>query len=169
MQNISQDYNENLTDYAFENNEYTAATPLMHSATSTFQPTPQQNNALLMCQKISSSIKALKKNAKRQLEQADELKDQLNQLKQTLNAQQQSPMPRHINRGRVHRSHPYPLVSSPHSPSIRPSVSAATYYRDDNLSFSSHPQQANISVETVGFPASFQNSEFSLSKIYKVV
>src|SRR5688572_381404 len=71
------------------------------------QMIPQPNNIFLTCEKISNSIKAIKKNARKQLEQADELKDQLAQLKQFLNTQrQQPPMPRRINRIRV-RSHPY--------------------------------------------------------------
>src|SRR5437660_1788514 len=77
----------------------------------TFQQTSrmisQPNNIFLTCEKISNSIKAIKKNARKQLEQADELKDQLAQLKQFLNTQQQQPpMPRRITRNRV-RSHPY--------------------------------------------------------------
>jgi hypothetical protein len=72
------------------------------------------NNVLLTYQKIYDSIKVLKKNAKRQLEQAEEIKDQLKQLKPLLTQQQQSTpvIPRHINQTnqtRIHRYqyHPY--------------------------------------------------------------
>ncbi|RIA95997.1 hypothetical protein C1645_815979 [Glomus cerebriforme] len=173
MENISQDYNENLTEYtsnpfeenittetnffnsSLHENESTSAL-LTHSSTPNFRSTPHMishpSNILFMCQKISDSIKEFKKNAKRQLEQADELKNQFNKLKQSLITQQQSPNSRHVNQNRrVHRSHPYPLVSS-HTPSIRPSVSATTYYHDNNkLGYSSHSQKVSVPVAT-GLP-----------------
>jgi hypothetical protein len=98
--------------------------------TPTFQQTPrtisQQNNTLLMCQTIFNSIKILKQNAQRQLEHADLLKDQLNQLQQSLIMQQQFSIPHHENRSRIRRAHPYLYNERSRSPSIRPSVSAAT-------------------------------------------
>src|SRR5436305_14851338 len=97
--------------------------------TPNFQQIPctisQQNDTLLMCQRISDSIKEFKKNAKKQLEQADDLKGQLKQLKQVLMQQQQtSPMPRRMNRTRVRRSHPY--LYNEQVPSYTPTISAAS-------------------------------------------
>src|ERR1044072_2907159 len=98
----------------------------------TFQQTPrmisQPSNIFLTCEKISNSIKAIKKNARKQLEQADELKDQLVQLKQFLNTQrQQPPMPGCITQNRV-GSHPY---LNKH-PSPTSTIPATTTDRDNN-------------------------------------
>jgi hypothetical protein len=179
--------------YPFENNENIAQTPeitffndslyesesapvlLTHSTTQTFQPTlhmnPQPNDILLTCQKMSNSIKALKKNARKQqknagkqLKQADELEVQLSQLEQFLN--QQSPMSRRINRNRVHRSHPYndrSLVSltstiQPAAPTDRRDEGFVT--EQDILSNSFHPQHANVPAATTDFP---DNNESRLS------
>src|ERR1044072_1677050 len=127
----------------------------------TFQQTPrmisQPNNIFLTCEKISNSIKAIKKNARKQLEEANELKDQLAQLKQYLNTQrQQPPMPRRINRNRV-RSHPYlnehPLVSSHTS-----TIPVTPTDRDNNEENSFHSQHAANPAAATDFPESFPTS-----------
>src|ERR1043166_6876533 len=112
MQNtIPNPFENNTTAIIFNDPLYGNETsPATHSATQNFQPTRmvlQQNNILLMCKNISESIKAFKKNAKKQLRQADELKDQLAQLEQLLNTQQPSPTLRCASRNRNHRIHPY--------------------------------------------------------------
>jgi len=200
----SQGYNENLTDYIpnpFENNNVgnivttrenffneslyengSVSAPLTHSATPNFQLTSraisQQNNIPFMhqkFQKISNSILTFEENAKRQLEQVYELKDQLNQLKQCFNAQwQQPPMPRRINRNRDYRTHPY--LNERHLVSSHMPTAAQTDLHNNNneldfmnerniLSNSFRPQQADVPAATVGFPekifsANPQNFEF---------
>src|SRR5881394_1053628 len=114
--------------------------------TPNFQQIPctisQQNGTVLMCQRISDSIKEFKKNAKKQLEQADDLKGQLKQLKQILMQQQQtSPMPRRMVRTRVHRSHPY--LYNEQVPSYTTNSVAPTDYDNSLFSNSSHPQQGD--------------------------
>jgi hypothetical protein len=142
--------------------------------TQTFQPThrmiPQPNNIFLMCENISNSIKTIKKIARKQLEQADELKSQLAQLKQFLNTQQQQPpMPRRINRNRV-RSHPnlneHPSISS-HTSTYCDNYKVNGLTEQDVLSNSFHPQHADASVAATGFSdgneifsTSSQNFEF---------
>lgn len=161
-----QGYNENLTEYIpspFENNnnvniisanpnffndcshenEPTVSFPSTHSVTPNFQSTSRtvshQSNISLMYQKfqrISNSIIIFEENAKRQLEQVYELKDHLNQLKQLLNAQQQYPMPRRVNRNRDYRTHPY-LNEQRHLVSPHTSTVAETdrHYDNNELDF----------------------------------
>ena len=160
-QNISQydeKYNEILTEYVSPKNiNQSGTTPalLTRSATPTVPcAVSQQNDTLLMCQRISDSIKEFKKNAKRQLEQADDLKGQLKQLKKALMQQQQtSSMPHRINRTRVHRG-PHPYLFNEQVPSYTPTISAAP--TDYN-----HGEQAGVTAAPAGF---FDNNEiFSAS------
>jgi hypothetical protein len=115
-----------------------------------------------MCQRISNSIKEFKKNAKKQLEQTDELKSQLKQLKPTLMQQQQTfSMPHRVSRT-VHRSHPY--LYKEQVPSYTSTISAPTDYVDNSLfsngSYRQQDEQAGVTAAPADF---FDNNEFPQS------
>src|ERR1051325_5137378 len=136
-------YNEYLNEYVPKTNKDDISDP---SGTNSACAISQPNNALLTYQKISNTVKEFKKNAKRQLEQADELKGQLKQLKRLLKQQQQSPsmprLPHNINRTR-YRTHPY--LYNEHAPSYTQTIPATipdapTDY-NNTLSNNPHSQQ----------------------------
>ena len=116
---------------------------------STLSMTPQQENILLARQKISNYIEALRKNARKQLKQADELEEQLEQL---FNQQTPiNPMPRRVNRNRIHRSHPYNEHSLA-SLTIQPVAPTDRHNETDTLTNSFYAQNANVLAATPDFP-----------------
>ncbi|GBB87565.1 hypothetical protein RclHR1_01400018 [Rhizophagus clarus] len=117
------------------------------------QCTISQQNIHQNFQMFFNAIKAFEENINRQLEQVNELKNQLNQMKQSFitQQQQQAPVLRRMSRNYVTRPHPYlnerPLVSS-RTPIVR--SNAPTYrhecFTTEPLSSSNNPH--NIPAET---------------------
>ncbi|CAB4490539.1 unnamed protein product [Rhizophagus irregularis] len=160
MQNSSTEYPEYSGYHPFEvandfNDPPYENTLLTHPPL-TQRNVSQQNNNFSMHQNLqifSNSFNAFEENINRQL---NELKRLLNQIRQFIIAQQQSPqqtsMPRRIYRNHAPRPHPYlnerPLVSS-RTPTIR---YAAPAYRHTTEQLSSpdalHRQQTNVPAET---------------------
>uniref|UniRef100_U9T381 Uncharacterized protein n=3 Tax=Rhizophagus irregularis TaxID=588596 RepID=U9T381_RHIID len=170
-QNSSTEYSEyhdanNFNDPPYENESVTLLThpPLTQRNVS------QQNNNFSMHQNLqifSNSINAFEENISRQLEQVNELKRLLNQIRQFIIAQQPSPppqqtsMPHRIYRNHAPRPHPYlneRLVSS-RTPTIR---YGAPTYRHTTEQLSSpdalHCQQTNVLAETTS--SDIQDYEF---------
>jgi hypothetical protein len=186
MQNTSTEYSEYAEYHPLEfSNDFNdpphenESAPLLTHPPLAQRTVSQRNNNFSMhqnLQMISNSINAFEDNINRQLEQVNELKSLLNQMKQIIitqhSQQQQVPVPRRIvSRNYVARPHPYmnerPLVSS-RTPTVR---SAAPTYRHEcftteQLSSSNtlHQQQTNVPAETADnneiFSSNIQNCDF---------
>jgi hypothetical protein len=108
----------------------------------------QQSNNVTMYQNFQmffNYIKTFEENINRQLEQVNELKNQLNQMKQSFITQQVS-VPRRISRNYVIRPHPYLNERPPsRTPTIRSAV--PTYLTTEQLA-SSNNLYNNIPAET---------------------
>ena len=129
----------------FENNGKNFFHDSLHGnapALPTFGMNPQSDNIFLTRQKIYNSIKALRKNARKQLEQADELEALLEQL---------LPMSRQINQNHIHtRTYLYDerSLSQPAAPTDCRDGLSFMNGQENILPDSFHPQH----TATASFP-----------------
>ncbi|RIA84500.1 hypothetical protein C1645_742286 [Glomus cerebriforme] len=171
MENTYEILNENREDITAVETNFINAPSYEYESTplsiSNFQPSHRMvsrpNNVLLMYQKIqrfSNFIKTFEENVS---EQIDELKNQLDEMKQFLFVQQQqSSMPRRINRTRVLRPHPYehPFVSS-HTPTIRPTARPAPTDRNECFMTDQPISSNNFHSQQMNIPTVDNNEIFS--------
>ena len=140
--------------YRYESDETNFYNDSLHgngSAIPTLGMNPQ-SDIFLTRQKISNSIKALRKNARKQLEQADELETLLEQFLS---------MSRHINQNHIHARtylHDERPLSQPAAPTDCHDDLSFMNGQENILPNSFHPQHA----ATASFPNN-NNESFSFS------